>query len=131
MQRWIVLSIMIVSVGFASHSYFTYAQSPSKPLAATDGPIAAANKGFVDKIVVLFPPGSADSSTAIQDAAFSEIAGRRFLSGKYATAPGEEALKGAPIHVSWESVNEFLILTPDQYEKWLESGDLGIRATAN
>jgi hypothetical protein len=126
-MRWIVLSAVVVSVGLASRSYLTYAQSPSKPQDATSA-IATANKEFAGKIVVLFPPGSPDASTAVQDAAFSEIAGRRFLSGKYATAPGEEALKGAPIHVSWESINEFLILTPEQYEKWLESAAISTPA---
>jgi hypothetical protein len=130
MQRWIILVIVVMTVGFASGSYLTYAQGPAKPQPATDEAIAAATKAFAGKVVVLFQPGTADSSTAINDATFSEIAGRRFLSGKYATAPGEETLKGAPIHVAWETVNEFLILTPEQYKEWLES-ELGISAGAN
>ena len=62
---------------------------------------------------------------------FKEIAGRKCLTGAAAPVIGlGEWFKGTPIVVPWDAVTTYMVMSDEQYEKFLEGEAAGAGADA-
>jgi hypothetical protein len=88
---------------------------------AADQDAAKLQAELAGKIVVIHHPDG--TTTGIENAKLRTLAGRRFVTGVYADSldDGPAALKGSPVNASWDSLGEFLVLSPEQYRKWLDA----------
>jgi hypothetical protein len=111
----IVLCTLLIVSSLAS------GQAESTTPDAADRDAAKLQAELAGKIMVIHHPDG--TTTGIENARLRTLAGRRFVSGVYADSvdDGAVALKGAPVNVSWESLGEFLVLSPEQYRKWLDA----------
>jgi hypothetical protein len=124
-MRWALMISAVVLVGVVLFGVQRMgAQERVKAVAVADDG-AAFEKEAAGKVLVIFR-GSTDlggNTFGVQEAKLRMVAGRRFLTGTFAESIGEAntALRGFPVNVSWESVTEYLVLTPEAYRKWLEA----------
>jgi hypothetical protein len=121
MKRWLLPLVVLVGVLSAWRIQSSSAQAP-KEAAAGNATIEAFNKECSGKIVVVL--GAEDGQTTpLANATLRDVAGSRYLQGTYEVPEDgfNAALKGTRNFIHWDLVKEFMLLTPEEYQRWVES----------